>query len=129
MATLTYLKKKRQQATAHIIGTGNATISMQSLALDDETIDFANVAPRVNISSIYYTTSSNVAITRNGNLILDLYDTDNWELAQASGVVINIDNSSNIVVDFGTGRGTVLLTVTKVSGFQEPDQQRFVSGN
>lgn len=129
MATLQFIKKKRQQATAHVIGTGNATISMHSLALADETIDFANVAPRVNISAIYYSASANVAIRRNGNLVLDLYGSDNWELAQASGIVINLDNSANIVVDFGSGTGTVLLTVTKVSGYREPDQQNFVSGN
>lgn len=123
MASKTILKKKRQQAVVQIMGTGNATISMQELALADETIDFANVAANVNISALYYSTDSNVIISRNGNTVIQLYGTDNWEMSQSAGFVFNQDNSSNILVNFGAGNGTAVLVLTKQSGYQEPNQQ------
>ena len=128
--TKTILKKKRQQAVVHLVGTGNATISVHELALPDETLDFANVPAVVNITGYYYSIESGpMVVSRNGNVVLNVYGTDNWEFSQQMGFVLNQDNSSNIVVDFGAANGTAIFVLTKAGGYQEPDTQRFVSGN
>lgn len=121
MASKTILKKKRQQAVVQVMGTGNATISMQELALSDETFDTANIV--VNISGIYYSTDGNVILSRNGNTVLQLYGTDNWEMSQQSGFVFNQDAKSNILVNFGSNNGTAVVIVTKQAGYLEPNQQ------
>lgn len=121
MASKTILKKKRQQAAVQVMGTGSATISMQELALADETFDTANIV--VNISAIYYSTDGNVILSRNGNTVLQLYGTDNWEMAQQSGFVFNQDAKSNVLVNFGSNNGTAVVVFTKQAGYIEPNQQ------
>lgn len=121
MASKTILKKKRQQAVVQVMGTGNATISMQEIALADETFDTANIA--VNISGIYFSCDGNVILSRNGNTVMQLYGTDNWEMSQQSGFVFSQDNKSNILVNFGAGNGTAVVVLTKQAGYLEPNQQ------
>mgnify|MGYP003350344583 FL=1 len=121
MASKTILKKKRQQAVVQVMGTGNATVSMQELALADETFDTANIV--VNLSAVYFSTDGNVILSRNGNTVVQLYGTDNWEMAQQSGFVFNQDSKSNVLVNFGSNNGTAVLVLTKQAGYIEPDQQ------
>ena len=119
--TQTIVKKKRQQAVVVINGTGLANVSMQSLGLADETFDTANIV--VNLSAVYFSTDGNVILSRNGNTVVQLYGTDNWEMAQQSGFVFNQDSKSNVLVNFGSNNGTAVLVLTKQAGYIEPDQQ------
>ena len=121
MASKTILKKKRQQAVVQVMGTGNATVSMQELALADETFDTANIV--VNLSAVYFSTDGNVILSRNGNTVVQLYGTDNWEMAQQSGFVFNQDAKSNVLVNFGSNNGTAVVVFTKQAGYIEPNQQ------
>lgn len=119
----TIIKKKRQQAVVHLIGTGSATISMQELALADETLDFANTPAVVNISGMFFSTDGTLTVTRNGNTVATVYGTDNWDFSQQMGFVLNQDNGSNIVANFGAANGTVVFVLTKAGGYQEPNTQ------
>lgn len=123
--TKSILKKKRQQAVVKFVADngGSATLSMQELALADETIDFANVAAQVNINHIHFCVDNFAKVIRNGNVILVLSGDNSFNLSQESGFVINDDNGANITVDFGTANGTVILGLTKAGGYREPDQQ------
>lgn len=124
----TVIKNTRTQAVIKAVcaGTGGfANISLQSLKLADETIDFANVAPVVNINAVYFSIDNDhVHIRRNGNSIMLLSGTENWKVASEMGFVDNEDNSANISIDFGaSSNSTIYLSLTKAAGYQEPNTQ------
>ena len=123
--TKTFLKKTRLQSVISLVsvGGGNATISMNELALADETIDFANVPAQVNITHTYFATTDKVDVSRNATVVLSLVGQDNWNFAQETGFVINDQNSDDILVDFGAANGTCIISLHKTAGYQEPDQQ------
>ena len=126
--TQAIVKKKRQQAVVVINGTGTSNVSLQSLALADETFDSGNV--KVNISSIVASLDSNATISRNGNVVIELNHDYETRMSQEFGFVLSQDNASNVVVVIaGTVPGSVILEFTKQQGYIEPDTQRFVSGN
>lgn len=124
--TKTTLKKVRQQAVIKFVGAGTSTVDLNSdLRLSDETfLGHANTT--VNISSIFYTMSNStspVSITRNGTTILELYGNDNWLFSQSLGIVENSNNTANIQVTIPGPGGTVILGLTKATGYQPPNQQ------
>lgn len=130
--TKTVIKKVRQQAIIKLVGDGTATIdSNADIAASDETFEgYANC--NVNINSIFFTNGSSttpITINRNSAVVLQLFGNDNWSFAQMSGFVLTENNSSNISVTIPSPGGTVFIGVSKVKGYREPDQQRFVSGN
>jgi hypothetical protein len=130
--TKTILKKVRQQAIVKFVGDGTANVNLiADLKLSDETpLDPANI--KVNINSIYFNgpDTSAISIVRGGtgNLYV-LNGSDNWFFAQQSGFTDTSNSSANVVVTIPAPGGTVILGLTKESGFTEPDQQGFVSGN
>lgn len=124
--TKTILKKVRQQAFIELVGDGTANIDLNAdLALADETfLGYANA--NVNISSIVFSignTTNHATITRSGTTILRLWGNDNWPFSQQFGFVLNQNNTANISVTIPSDGGTVILGLTKVSGYREPDQQ------
>lgn len=124
--TKTTLKKVRQQAVIKFVGAGTSTIDLNSdLRLSDEIfMGYSNA--NVNISTIFYTMSNStspVSIVRNGTTIFELYGNDNWLFAQTIGAVENSNNTSNIQVTIPNPGGTVILGVTKATGYQPPNQQ------
>jgi len=122
--TKTILKRVRLGAIVKFVGDGSANVDLGAdLRLSDETLDVANI--RVNINSVYYNSGAATPITlvRNGNTIQQLFGNDNWLLSQASGFVDNQDNTGNVVVTIPTGGGTLILGLTKASGFSEPNKQ------
>lgn len=123
--TKTILKKKQQQAVAKFVsvGGGSATLNIYEIALQNETIDFANTAANVNISHVYFCVDETTTVTRNGNVVLALTGEDNWDFSQETGFVLNDDNTGNITVNFGAGNGTCIVTVTKAGGYAEQNRQ------
>ena len=128
--TKTILKKVRQQAIVKLVGDGTANVDLiADLKLSDETVsDPANV--RVNINSIYFNSENGpILVKRNNSNVLVLFAGDNWFFSQSSGFTDTSNNSANVVVTIPSTGGTVILGLTKERGFDEPDQQGFVSGN
>ena len=127
--TKTILKKVRQQAIVKLVGDGSSTIDIKNdLKLADETLDSANV--RVNINSIYFNTETGpITLSRNGANVYVLFGSDNWFFTQATGFSDTQNNTSNVTITIPSSGGTVILGLTKESGFIEPNTQGFVSGN
>jgi hypothetical protein len=131
MAKTTILKKTRQQAVAKVIGTGQANINYLDLKLPDETIDNGNIV--INITGILWTSEgasgSPITVKRTvgwptiGEEILTLYGNDNWSLNQMLGIVDTANNNGNIHVVMPAGGGTMYMTLSKPSGFIEPNFQ------
>jgi len=124
--TKTILKKVRQQSVIKLVGSGTSTIDLNSdLRLSDETfLGYSNA--NVNIHTILWTMSNStspVSIVRNGVTVWELYGNDNWLLSQTMGVVDNANNSSNIQVTIPAPGGSVVLGLTKATGYQTPNQQ------
>jgi hypothetical protein len=131
MAKTTILKKTRQQAVAKVIGTGQANINYLDLKLPDETIDNGNIV--INITGVLWTSEgasgSPITVKRTvgwptiGEEILTLYGNDNWSLNQMLGIVDTANNNGNIHVVMPAGGGTMYMTLSKPSGFIEPNFQ------
>ena len=75
-----------------------------------------------NIRRILWSTDKNadITITRNGVVCWDLFG--NGEL-DFHGFSDTEENDSDIVIDFNNGHGTVVVEVTKVSGYGPQDHQ------
>ena len=131
MAKTTILKKTRQQAVAKVIGVGQANINYLDLKLLDETMDLGNLV--INITGILWTSEgasgSPITVKRTvgwpaiGEEVLTLYGNDNWSLNQMLGIVDTANNNGNIHVVMPAGGGTMYMTLSKPSGFIEPNFQ------
>jgi hypothetical protein len=131
MAKTTILKKTRQQAVAKVIGVGQANINYLDLKLLDETMDLGNLV--INITGIVWTSEgasgSPITVKRTvgwpaiGEEVLTLYGNDNWSLNQMLGIVDTANNNGNIHVVMPAGGGTMYMTLSKPSGFIEPNFQ------
>jgi hypothetical protein len=131
MAKTTILKKTRQQAVAKVIGVGQANITYYDLKLPDETLDLGNLV--INITGVLWTSEgasgSPITVKRTvgwptiGEEILTLYGNDNWSLNQMLGIVDTANNNGNIHVVMPAGGGTMYMTLSKPSGFIEPNFQ------
>ena len=131
MAKTTILKKTRQQAVAKVIGVGQANINYLDLKLSDETMDLGNLV--INITGILWTSEgasgSPITVKRTvgwpaiGEEVLTLYGNDNWSLNQMLGIVDTANNNGNIHVVMPAGGGTMYMTLSKPSGFIEPNFQ------
>lgn len=123
--TKSILNVKRQQATVKFVsdGGGTSNVALTEFAKADETTDFGNVAPEVNICHLYFTVDDVTKVSRNNVVILSLVNEDNWNLSQEMGIVLSEENDSDIEIDFGTANGTVIITVTKAAGYKDPEQQ------
>lgn len=118
------LKKVRQQAVVRFVGDGNANIDLADLALADEEFDRGN--SRVTINTVFYSNGSSsapIAISRSGNVLLQLFDTDQWAMSAMHGVVEDTHADANINVVIPSPGGTVILGLTKAEGYTPPDQQ------
>jgi hypothetical protein len=120
--TKTVLKKVRQQASVKLIGDGQANITTFDLKLADETLDNGNVA--MNITGMVWSTpgATPIVITRNGNVTQYLSGNDNWSLTQMFGISDTVANSANISIAM-PANSLLYLSITKASGFIEPNQQ------
>jgi hypothetical protein len=135
MATSRIIKNTPLQAAVKILGPGSVTIDLQDLKTAVQDFDRGNCV--VNINTIYFSANGFVNITRNSNIILKLsQETDDWMLSQASGLVIDDENGSNITVTFtGSADGTIILGLSKVAGYSPnvalgaDGVQPFTSGN
>jgi archaellum component FlaF (FlaF/FlaG flagellin family) len=124
--TKTILKKVRQQAVVKFVGDGTANVDCNAdVRLSDETfIGYGNA--NLNINTVYYNQSNTltpITITRNGNVLFQLFGNDQWLLSQQSGIVDNTFNGANIVVTIPAPGGTVILGLTKAGGYTPPDLQ------
>jgi hypothetical protein len=121
----TILKKTRQHAVVELVGEGASTIDLAAdLKMTDETFrGYANC--NVHINGVMFTVSDTLptTITRNSSNVLVLLGSDNWSFSQQMGFAVNQNNTSNISVTIPGMGGTVVLSLSKVAGYAEPEQQ------
>lgn len=129
MATSTVLKTVPQQAVVRVLGPGSVNINLADLKTAQQTFDGPNA--KVNLNSIAFSVTGTVVIQRNGANVFKLTDgQETFQFAQMGGYVIDDNSNANVVVNFlGTADGTVVMGLSKLGGYIDPDQQRFVSGN
>lgn len=123
--TKTVLKKVRQQAIVKLVGDGTANVDPHDVILSDET--YGGVGnTRMNFNSILFTNGSSttpITVARNGTTVMQLFGNDNWSFSQMMGFVDNTTNNANIAITIPSPGGTVFLGLTKVEGFEPPDNQ------
>ena len=118
-ASKTILKLTPIHCVVKVYGTGEVTIALATDLLypnGRETVVGQPTPPTVNITGLRWAVPGAVAatVTRNSNA--------HWNLGgayylQFDGFSDNSDNTSDIVVDFGAGTGTIILELVKISGY------------
>lgn len=118
----TVLKKVRQQAGIKLIGDGTATITSLDLKLADETVDQPNV--KITVTGAMWTAPGPVPIimTRNSNVTQYFNDNDNWSITQTLGFPDTEEMNANISIAM-PANSMIYLHLTKLDGFDEPNQQ------
>lgn len=124
--TKTIIKKVRQQAVVKFVGDGQANVDLNAdLALADETfLGYANT--NVTITGMVWSTNPGPVVIKRpatGANAIVLWGNDNWSLSQMFGFVDTNNTSSNINITMPNEGGTLYLTLSKKTGYQEPNQQ------
>lgn len=119
MATKAVLKLTQVHGVVKVRGTGNATIA---LATDLKKSTETQSSPKVNIRTIHWACSvgTTATVTRNSEVLYYLSGTGKMEFMGWSD---NEENGSDIVVDFSSGTGAVVLELAKVSGYGPQQHQ------
>lgn len=123
MAVTKYiLKNTYRQTSVKFVGTGQSTFSIYEALKSDQTIDAANV--KLDITDIYHETSATANIVRGSNVIISMVQgQDMINFAQVFGFSLSENSNSNITVNLGTGENTMILQLSKTSGYNETDRQ------
>ena len=124
--TKTIIKKVRQQAIVKFVGDGQSNIDLNAdLSLSDETfLGYANT--NVTITGMVWSTNTGPVLIKRpftGANAIVLWGNDNWSLSQMFGFVDTTNVSSNINITMPNEGGTLYLTLSKKTGYQEPNQQ------
>lgn len=119
MATKAVLKLTQIHGVVKVRGTGSATIA---LATDLKKSTETQSSPKVNIRTIHWslTAGDTATVTRNGQTLYYLSGSGKMEF---HGWSDNEENGSDIVVDFSSGNGAVVLELAKVSGYGSQQHQ------
>lgn len=122
--TKTVVKKVRQQAVVKFVGDGQANIDLDAdIKTSDETfLGYANA--NVMITGMIWSTVGNSPITikrpfTGANTIV-IWGTDNWSLTQSFGFYDTNNTNANINITMPPEGGTLFLTVSKKTGYREP---------
>ena len=119
MATKAVLKLTQVHGVVKVRGTGNATIA---LATDLKKSTETQSSPKANIRTIHWACSvgTTATVTRNSQVLYYLSGTGKMEFMGWSD---NEENGSDIVVDFSSGTGAVVLELAKISGYGPQQHQ------
>ena len=119
MATKAVLKLTQVHGVVKVRGTGSATIA---LATDLKKTSETQSSPKVNIRTIHWGMSDGdtATVTRDSEVLYYLSGTGKMEFLGWSD---NEENGSDIVVDFSSGSGAVVLELAKVSGYGPQQHQ------
>jgi hypothetical protein len=119
MADKAVLKLTQVHGVVKVRGTGSATIA---LATDLKKTSESQSTPKVNIRTIHWAMSNGdtATITRNSVTLYYLSGTGKMEFLGWSD---NEENGSDIVVNFASGTGSVVLELAKISGYGSQQHQ------
>jgi hypothetical protein len=119
MADKAVLKLTQIHGVVKVRGTGSATIA---LATDLKKTSESQSSPKANIRTIHWAMSNGdtATITRNSVTLYYLSGTGKMEFLGWSD---NEENGSDIVVNFASGTGSVVLELAKISGYGSQQHQ------
>jgi hypothetical protein len=119
MATKAILKLTQVHGVVKVRGTGSATIA---LATDLKKTSETQSSPKANIRTLHWALSDGdtATVTRDSEVLYYLSGTGKMEFLGWSD---NEENGSDIVVDFSSGTGAVVLELAKVSGYGPQQHQ------
>jgi hypothetical protein len=119
MATKAVLKLTQVHGVVKVRGTGSATIA---LATDLKKSSETQSSPKANIRVLHWALSvgSTATITRDSEILYYLSGSGKMEFMGWSD---NEENGSDIVVDFSSGTGAVVIELAKVSGYGSQQHQ------
>jgi hypothetical protein len=119
MATKAVLKLTQVHGVVKVRGTGSATIA---LATDLKKASETQSSPKANIRTLHWALSvgSTATITRNSVVLYYLSGSGKMEFMGWSD---NEENGSDVVVDFSSGTGSVVLELAKISGYGPQQHQ------
>jgi hypothetical protein len=119
MADKAVLKLTQIHGVVKVRGTGSATIA---LATDLKKSSETQATPKANIRTIHWAMSNGdtATITRNSVTLYYLSGTGKMEFLGWSD---NEENGSDIVVNFASGTGSVVLELAKISGYGSQQHQ------
>ena len=119
MADKAVLKLTQIHGVVKVRGTWSATIA---LATDLKKASETQSSPKANIRTIHWAMSNGdtATITRNSVTIYYLSGTGKMEFLGWSD---NEENGSDIVVNFASGTGSVVLELAKISGYGSQQHQ------
>lgn len=120
-AVTTVLKLTQVQGVVKVHGENSDSATI-ALATTLKKATETQSSPEVNIRRIFWSTDKNadITITRNGIVCWDLFG--NGEL-DFHGFADTEQNDADLVIDFNNGHGTIIVEVTKVSGYGPQDHQ------
>jgi hypothetical protein len=117
----TIMKLTEQNAIVKIVSEATTT---QTITLNSDLLSPTqelSAEQNVGIQFIHWSTNGstgNVKITRNNELIFNLFGTMGFIDLSGNGGMIDKKNSSHNIVVTVTDGGTVLLTLRKISGYE-----------
>ena len=119
MATKAVLKLTQVHGVVKVRGTGSATVA---LATDLKKSTETQSSPKANIRTLHWALSvdSTATVTRNSVVLYYLSGSGKMEFLGWSD---NEENGSDIVVDFSSGTGSVVLELAKISGYGSQQHQ------
>ena len=119
MADKAVLKLTQVHGVVKVRGTGSAT---DALATDLKKTSESQSTPKVNIRTIHWAMSDGdtATVTRNSVTLYYLSGTGKMEFMGWSD---NEENGSDIVVNFSSGTGSVVLELAKISGYGSQQHQ------
>jgi hypothetical protein len=119
MATKAVLKLTQVHGVVKVRGTGSATVA---LATDLKKTTETQSSPKANIRSLHWAlaVSTTATITRNSVVLYYLSGSGKMEFLGWSD---NEENGSDLVVDFSSGTGSVVIELAKVSGYGSQQHQ------
>jgi len=122
--TKTIVKRVRQQAVIKFVGSGQANVDLNAdLKTSDETfLGYANA--NVMITGMIWTSNPGPILIKRpdtGANVMILYGNDNWSLNQSFGFYDTNNTNANINITMPNEGGMLYLTVSKKSGYKEPD--------
>jgi hypothetical protein len=119
MATKAVLKLTQVHGVVKVRGTGSATIA---LATDLKKSSETQSSPKANIRTLHWAlaVATTATITRDGEVLYYLSGSGKMEFMGWSD---NEENGSDIVVDFSSGTGSVVIELAKISGYGSQQHQ------
>jgi hypothetical protein len=124
-AVKTVLRCTNNRALIRVTGTAaadTATITLNSDLVGSGDALTSGGTPTANIYAAHSETANQITVVRNSVLVGSFFGAGAFTMPD---IVLNDQNTSNIVVTFVGGPGMILLDITKVDGFSP----KFESGS